>query len=188
MSKYIIVLVIAFYSFQFTKSQSNEVSKLKWYSFSDLSELQKKEPRKIMIDMYTDWCVWCKKMDQQTYSHPIIVDYLNKYFYPVKFNAETSDSISFQGHSFINEGKDPHSTHQLALAFFQSTKQQIAYPTMFYLDENLNLITPYAGYLDAAHLEVLLHYIVEEKYKPITLEQYKKTFISKINAENSNMH
>jgi thioredoxin-related protein len=155
---------------------------------NDLTELQKKEPRKIMIDMYTDWCVWCKKMDQQTYSHPIIIEYLNKYFYPIKFNAETSDSIVFQGHSFINEGIGTRSTHQLAQAFFQSTKQQVAYPTSFYLDEKLNLITPFPGYMDAAQLEVLLHYIVEEKYKPVTLEQYKKTFIGKINAENSNMH
>src|SRR5208337_2650105 len=85
----------------------------------------------------------------------------------------------------INEGKGPRSTHQLALAFFQSTKQQVAYPTTFYLDEKLNLITPYPGYIDAAQLEVLLHYIFEEKYKPITLEQYQKTFISNIIAGKS---
>ncbi len=119
-------------------------------------------------------------MDRETFSHPVIVAYLNKYFYAVKFNAESSDSVMFEGHTFINEGKGIHPTHQLALAFFQSTKQQVAYPTTFYLDEKMQLITPRPGYLDATQLEVLLHYIVDEKYKPISLDDYKKTFISSI--------
>ena len=37
---------------------------LTWISFEQAVELQKKEPRKILIDVYTDWCGWCKKMDK----------------------------------------------------------------------------------------------------------------------------
>ncbi len=180
MIKYILIFGLLICKVQFTKCQSIDDNKLKWYTIKEVIELQKKEPRKIVIDMYTDWCGWCKKMDRETFSHPVITAYLNKYFYAVKFNAESFDSVIFEGHTFINEGKGIRPTHQLALAFFQSTKQQVAYPTTFYLDEKMQLIFPWAGYLNANQLEVLLHYIVDEKYKPTTIDEYKKTFISSI--------
>ncbi len=183
MIKCTLMLGLLFLPFQITKSQTND-NQLKWYTINEVNELEKKEPRKIILDMYTDWCGWCKKMDHETFSHPVIISYLNKHFYAVKFNAESSDSVVFEGHTFKNSGTGPRSTHQLALAFFQSTKQQVAYPTTFYLDEKMQLITPWPGYIDASQLEVLLHYIVDEKYKPTPFEEYKKTFISTIKPEN----
>jgi thioredoxin-related protein len=186
MKIYIIILFIAANSFHYSKGQSLYNNKLRWYTIKEVTELQKKEPRKIIIDMFTDWCGWCKKMDQETFGNPVIVAYVNKYYYPVKFNAESSDSVIFDGHTFINDSKGIHPTHQLALAFFQSIKQQVAYPTTLYLDENMKLITPWQGYIEAAQLEVLLHYIVDEKYKPTPFEEYQKTFVGKLSATKPN--
>ncbi|NJK95139.1 MAG: DUF255 domain-containing protein [Bacteroidales bacterium] len=70
-------------------------AKVKWYTIEQVVELQKKEPKKILIDVYTDWCGWCKKMDAETFDHPIIAEYINKYYYPVKFNAESKEPVDF---------------------------------------------------------------------------------------------
>lgn len=160
--------------------QGQSFEKTKWYSLKEATELQKKAPRKILIDIYTDWCGWCKKMDKETFDHPIISAFLNKHFYPVKFNAETHDSVIFAGHTFVNESKGPRSTHQFAMALFQAQNLQPGYPSIAYLDENMQLIRVWNGFWTAPQIEVWLNYVVDEKYKPLPLEEYKKTFVSKI--------
>ena len=56
-------------------------------SWSEIQELMKKEPKPIFIDMYADWCVYCKKMDVTTYVNDSVYDYLKEHFYRLKFNA-----------------------------------------------------------------------------------------------------
>ena len=180
MKKLLFILAITCISLYAAHGQSAEINKAKWYTLKEVLDLQKSQPRKILIDIYTDWCGWCKKMDAETFNHPIIVDYLNKHFYPVKFNAEGFDSITFGGHTFINEGKGARSTHQFAMALFQAQNLQPAYPSIAYLDEKLQLIRVWSGYWTAPQIELWLSYVIDEKYKPLPLEEYQKTFVSKI--------
>ena len=84
----LILLLIAF--------SSSYAQKVKWYSFEEAVELNKTKPKKILVDVYTDWCGWCKKMDQNTFSHPVIAEYINKNFYAVKFDAESKEAIKFK--------------------------------------------------------------------------------------------
>ena len=56
----------------------------------------------MFIDVYTDWCGWCKRMDASTFKDPTVAAYLNANFYPVKLNAETRDTITFNGKTYTN--------------------------------------------------------------------------------------
>jgi thioredoxin-related protein len=157
--------------------EPEEKAKVKWYTIEEAIELNKEEPKKIMIDVYTDWCGWCKKMDKTTFGHPVIAKFLNKNYYPVKFNAESTKPVTFGGQTFVNENTGPRSTHQFAIALLQG---KLSYPSIAYLNENLELLAAVPGYQTPERIEPLLNYISEEKYKSITLEEYQKDFTSQI--------
>jgi uncharacterized protein YyaL (SSP411 family) len=84
-----------------TATESN-AQKVEWMSFEQALEAQKIEKKKIFVDLYTDWCSWCKRMDKTTMKDPDIIRYLNSTFYPVKFNAEQETEIKFKGKTYIS--------------------------------------------------------------------------------------
>ena len=73
---------------------------INWLSWEEALEKQKEERRKILVDVYTDWCTWCKKMDSRTFQKSNIVKYVNENYYAVKFNAEQKDEIIFDNKSY----------------------------------------------------------------------------------------
>src|SRR3982751_2067581 len=69
--------------------------KLKWMTLEEVAAGLKGQKRPILIDLYTDWCGWCKVMDKKTYTNPKVIAYLQEHFYPVKLNAETKETLSW---------------------------------------------------------------------------------------------
>ena len=177
MKKLVILSFICALMMGAAQAQLKIPAKVKWYTIEQAVELQKKEPRKIMIDVYTDWCGWCKKMDAETFDHPVIAEYLNANFYPVKFNAESKEPITFGGKTFVNENQGSRSSHQFAIALLQG---QMSYPSIAYLNEKMEPLGAVPGYYSAKDFEPLIKYIEEDKYKTASFEDYKKGFVSNI--------
>ena len=117
---------------------------LSWYAIDDLDSMKDNlKGKKVLVDMYTSWCGWCKVMDKKTFTDPRVVDYLNENFVLVKFNAEQKEPVTFKGESYewIRAGRK--GVNKLAMKMMSG---RLAYPTMVYLDENLDVIKASAGY------------------------------------------
>lgn len=139
-----------------------EESEVKWMTFEQAVEKSKTEKKKIFIDVYTDWCGWCKVMDKKTFSDPNVAKLLNENFYPVKFNAEQAGDVVFNGITFKYIGEGGRGTHQLAAALLNN---KLSYPTVVFLDEEFRMIQPLPGYREAPEFHKIAQFIGEGHYK-----------------------
>jgi thioredoxin-related protein len=118
-------------------------------------------------------------MDSETFPNSVITDILNNKFYPVKFNAEGTESITFFGQTFINDGK-AGKAHQLAVTLLRG---QLSYPTVVFLMPQTDgkiQINPVPGYKDPKDMELLLSYFADKAYVTKTYEDYQKSFQGRV--------
>ncbi len=148
------ILLATVFLFAGPVNADSSEKEVNWLTIEEAQELLKEEPRKIFVDIYTDWCGWCRRMTRETYAHPVIADYLNTHFYPVKLNAEQEDPISFQGTTFENENiGQRRATHSFAIALLQG---RMSYPSVAFFNEQLQLITAIPGFRPPEKMEALL--------------------------------
>ena len=172
-------LTLAVLAFSFTRpsAPTSEVAEIKWMTWKEVQEAQKKEPRKVFVDAYTDWCGWCKRMDATTFTNPEIVKYVNKNFYAIKFNAETQEVIHFNGKDYKYVSQGMRGYNELAAEILNG---QMSYPTSIYFDEQMNQIFPVPGYQDPKMFESVLNFVASNSYKTSAWEKYQAEFKGKI--------
>ena len=150
--------------------QSNSIN---WVRWSDVPALMKKDKKKIVVDIYTDWCGWCKRMDASTLQDPKVIKAINKNFYAVKFNAEQKEDINFKSkvYQFVPQGNRGY--HSLAA---EITQGRLSYPTFVFLDEELNTIQPIPGYQDATIFEMISIYFGDNHYKTVPFKTFQESY------------
>ncbi|HEX7412309.1 MAG TPA: DUF255 domain-containing protein [Bacteroidales bacterium] len=154
------------------KSQSKPPASIPWYTVEKATAMNTKKHKKILIDVYTSWCSWCKKMDAETFSDPTVAAYMNEHFYAVKLNAEEKLPIKFEDKYYLNPSPDQmRSVHELAAEMLQG---RMGYPSYVFLDGKNQQITVSQGYNNAKAFLIILKYIAEDKYKKMSLAEYQK--------------
>ncbi|MEO9257871.1 MAG: DUF255 domain-containing protein [Crocinitomicaceae bacterium] len=144
-----LLLVITTCSSCFSQDK-NQTKEINWISLETALKLNKtSKPKPIFIDVYTDWCGWCKKLDATTFKDSAVVDYMTKNYLCVKLNAEQKEDITFNDHIFHYVTQGNRGYNEIASVLLDG---RLSYPSMVILspkNERTNLII---GYNDAPSL------------------------------------
>ena len=156
------------------KLDENEpLAEVEWMTLEEAMEKCKTDKRKIFIDVFTDWCGWCKRMDQSTFVDPAVAQYLNENYYAVKLNAEQSEDITFNNKTYHFKKNGARGYHELAAELLNN---RLSFPTVVFLDESMKVIQPISGYLEAPKLEIILNYFGTDSHKTTPWETYERKF------------
>jgi thioredoxin-related protein len=170
MKFYIKLILVALFINSFSNGISqNDINWISWDKMIQQRALDSVK-KKVFIDLYTNWCGWCKRMDATTFSDPVIVNYIKNNFYTVKFDGETKDTIVFNNHYFYNS--DPNykksntkmrgKAHWFAHSILDG---KLSYPSYVLLDENLIRLMVYQGYKQVDEMLGILLFFGNNQYK-----------------------
>jgi len=132
---------------------ANAQEKIEWMKFEDAVAANLENPKMLIVDVYTDWCGWCKKMDALTFQDPKVIEYINDQFYAVKLNAEDVNR------TFDFMGKKYSEAEMAAVMRVQS------YPNFVIIDPTLKNITQLPGYREPDQFLEGLGVIVKKGFR-----------------------
>jgi len=146
---------------------------IQWLTWEQAMQKSNVEKKKFIVDVYTDWCGWCKRMDAATFRQPEIAKYVNENYYAIKFNAEYKEDIVFNGKTYKYVANGRRGYHELAAELLQG---RLSYPTVVFLDETQKVIQPIPGYKDPTQFEQIITYFGRNEHLKTPWEAYQKTY------------
>lgn len=150
-------------------SAQDNLGPIKWMTFEEAEKLDSAEHRPFLIDVYTDWCGWCKRMMATTFQNKQLAAYINKNFYCIRFDAETNDTIKFMGKTWTSDGR----VNSLAVYLLD---QRLSYPTIVYFDRQKNKM-PVPGFMAEKDIEPILVYFAEDLTDYANIETFRNLYM-----------
>jgi thioredoxin-related protein len=130
---------------------------INWLDFDQLDEALATQNRPVLLVFYTDWCRYCKKLDREVFTDTSLIALVNKSYHAVRFNAETRDTVNFDGQLFYNRQalRQRNGIHQLA-ELLATRSERFNPPVLLMLDRNFRVTQRYFRYLSSSELMAIL--------------------------------
>ncbi len=165
---FLIALLVLAGSFAFV---TNKKEKVQWITVAELQSAYAKNPKPILVDVYTSWCGWCKVMDRETYAKDNVAAYINEHYYAVKLDAESKEDLEWNGKKYSYDAANR--SNELAAYLLYG---QMSFPTTVFLPAIDAQPAPLAGYLKPGELEAPLKFFGEGAYKTKKYPEFMNGF------------
>ncbi|MDG1334200.1 MAG: DUF255 domain-containing protein [Crocinitomicaceae bacterium] len=154
-----------------------DAPKINWLTFEEAYKLHQTEPKKWVIDVWTTWCGWCKRMDATTFSDSIVIDHVNENFYAVTMDGEYKKDIQVgeRAYHFVDQGRRGY--HELPAELMGG---KMSYPTIIFLGDGLQNLSAIPGYKGAKDFLQIVEFFeaYDPEANPIKWEDFVATYVS----------
>jgi thioredoxin-related protein len=153
-----ILIALLLFSFAANAQKKNVTKPL---SFQQLQDSMQKKPKPILLNLFTDWCLYCKMQDKQIEKSDSLQKILQQHFYYVQMDAETKVNIVLNGTEYKGRANGlSAAAHELAETLGKENGQ-LSYPIIIVLDKNYKPIFKSHGFIDSRKLSKVLLPIAE---------------------------
>ena len=160
----------------FCQGQLNgQVTKIKWMNLQEIEFELRKNPKKVMVEVYSKDCEWCKRFEAEVLTNPVIVKYLNKHYYLAKIDVFNKTPFRFKNKVLLST----NGFHPLTAEYLKG-QAPLSFPTQLFFDEKLNFLNFLKGYNTAANFEIAIAYFGEDINKSATWDQFLIIYKGKI--------
>lgn len=140
-------------------TESPKDAEIEWISLEEAQQKATEDGKKILVNVYTDWCEFCKKLDSEVYPDSTVKMNMNNFYHSVRLDGESEEMISFNGETMTK------------FEFAQELGVR-SYPTILFIDSEGELILQINGYMPVNDFQSMLVYIGEEAYKRTEFHEY----------------
>jgi thioredoxin-related protein len=134
---------------------------IEWRTIVQALDEAPRQNKKIILDVYTDWCGWCKRMDRDTYSDASIASYMSEHFVASRMNPEKDGTVEFSGKKYSQRE-------------FSQALGVNGYPATAIFNEKGELLTMIPGYMQPKEFTKVLHYFGDDIYLTTKWEEYQQ--------------
>lgn len=154
-----LVMVITYLAINANGNSNSSDERTKGKSFEEVLKMAQKDKKKVIINVYADWCSWCKKMEKDTYPDPEVQKELKRNYYLYRLNGESKEVVEYDGRKWTKA--------ELTAAFGIR-----GFPATIFLHSNSKPITVLPGYVDAKTFASILKFIGDDLYTKMTFEEF----------------
>lgn len=152
-------LAIVFSFFLVSCGGNNNSGEVEWLTMPNAQKLAESNDKKIVVAVYTDWCTWCRKLENEIYPDPKIMAVTDEYYYMVKVNAESDEEMVFNG-------------HKIRMSDFAQQLGISSYPTTVFIGSDGKTIGQQNGYMELEVFEKLLAYVGSNSYRHMQFDEF----------------
>lgn len=153
----IISLTVLFLSLSVSSIIAQNVTKP--VALKDALELAAESEKKILIDVYAEWCPYCQRMHSEVYKSDAVLDAISSYFIWVKINVESEEKVSYMG-------------QEMTEAQFASALENESVPTTYFLNEEGTILGKQPGYIESDMFSKLLNFVGSDSYLIQSFQEY----------------
>ncbi len=139
-----------------SKNQNSTAAKQNAVTWSGLSEglsNAESEKKPAVIFFYTEWCVYCKKMDSEVFADREVFQYMNENFISIRVNPEQNrETIEIMG-------------EKISAAKLMSYTGARGFPTILFFDSKKKPVTTLPGFVEKKMFLNILKYLKSECYE-----------------------
>ncbi len=168
---FLLYLSVLWMILSFAPKAEPALGEVEWMSLAQAEANLQKEKKPVLIDLYTDWCGWCKVMDKKTYANKNVAVYIKEKFYAVKVDAETKTAISWNGRTF--QFNKNYKTNDFAVWL---TQGRLEFPTTIIIPTDGSNPQAIPGFLEPKDFELIVKYFGEGEYGKTPFDRYAKNF------------